>query len=137
MIGRVPRYFPTQSRRILCIRAPHFPVPCREESKERRNARWHTTLLAKSSVLHLGSGRCGKGAARGSGKHLFCGRRMCGWAWQLTVFATQRRLAEEPMVYVLPSCRSSVSPMRCRANDQRLCLPRLPASVPGFSIAVL
>ena len=29
---------------------------CREESKERRNARWHTTLLAKSSVLHLGSG---------------------------------------------------------------------------------
>ena len=37
-------------------RAPHFPVPCREESKERRNARWHTTLLAKSSVLHLGSG---------------------------------------------------------------------------------
>lgn len=35
-------------------RAPHFPVPCREESKERRNARWHTTLLAKSSVLHLG-----------------------------------------------------------------------------------
>ena len=24
-----------------------------------------------------------------------------------------------------------------RANDQRLCLPRLPASVPGFSIAVL
>ena len=24
-----------------------------------------------------------------------------------------------------------------RANDQRLCFPRLPASVPGFSIAVL
>ena len=34
-------------------RAPHFPVPCREESKERRNARWHTILLAKSSVLYL------------------------------------------------------------------------------------
>ena len=50
---------------------------------------------------------------------------------------TQRRLAEEPMVYVLPSCRSSVSPIRRKANDQRLCFPRLPASVPGFSIAVL
>ena len=48
---------------------------------------WHTTLLAKSSVLHLGSGRRGKGAARGSGKHLFCGRRMRGWAWQLMVSA--------------------------------------------------
>lgn len=31
-------------------------VLCREDSKERRNARWHTTLLAKSRVLHLGSG---------------------------------------------------------------------------------
>ena len=31
-------------------------VPCREDSKERRNARWHTTLLAKSRVLRLGSG---------------------------------------------------------------------------------
>ena len=29
------------------------------------------------------------------------------------------------------------SPIRRKANDQRLCLPRLPASVPGFSIAVL
>ena len=27
--------------------------------------------------------------------------------------------------------------VRRKANDQRLCLPRLPASVPGFSIAVL
>ena len=36
-----------------------------------------------------------------------------------------------------PSCRSSVSPISRKANDQRLCLPRLPASVPGFSIAVL
>ena len=35
------------------------------------------------------------------------------------------------------SCRSSVSPISRKANDQRLCLPRLPASVPGFSIAVL
>ena len=37
--------------RPVLHRAPHFPVPCREESKERRNARWHTTLLAKSSVF--------------------------------------------------------------------------------------
>ena len=29
------------------------------------------------------------------------------------------------------------SPIRHMENDQRLCLPRLPASVPGFSIAVL
>ena len=50
---------------------------------------------------------------------------------------TQRRLAEEPMVYVLPPCRSSVFPISRKANDQRLCFPRLPASVPGFSIAVL
>ena len=28
-------------------------------------------------------------------------------------------------------------PIWRKANDQRLCLPRLPASVPGFSIAVL
>ena len=42
--------------RPVLHRAPHFPVPCREESKERRNARWHTTLLAKSSVLHLARG---------------------------------------------------------------------------------
>lgn len=46
----------------------------------------------------------------------------------------QRRLAEEPMVYVLPSCRSSVSPIRHRANDQRLCLPRIPAFVRCFSM---
>ena len=43
--------------RLVLHRAPHFPVPCREESKERRNTRWHTTLPAKSCVLHLGSHR--------------------------------------------------------------------------------
>ena len=43
--------------RLVLRRVPHFPVPCREESKERRNARWHTTLPAKSCVLHLGSHR--------------------------------------------------------------------------------
>ena len=36
---------------------------------------------------------------------------------------------------VLPQQR--FSPISRKANDQRLCLPRLPASVPGFSIAVL
>ena len=33
-----------------------------------------------------------------------------------------------------PSCRSSVLPMRHRANDQRLCLPRIPAFVRCFNI---
>ena len=56
------------------------PAPVREDSKERRNARWHTTLLAKSSVLHLGSGWRRKGAASGYGEYQFCGRRMSGGA---------------------------------------------------------
>ena len=38
------------------------------------------------------------------------------------------------MVYVLLSCRSSVSPIRRRANDQRLCLPRIPAFVRRFNM---
>ena len=29
------------------------------------------------------------------------------------------------------------SPISRKVNNQRLCLPRFPASVPGFSIAVL
>ena len=50
---------------------------------------------------------------------------------------TQRRLAEEPMVYVPLPAAAAFFPIKRRANDQRLCLPRFPASVPGFSIAVL
>ena len=54
---------------------------------------WHTTLPAKSSVLHL----------RFRGKHLLWGRRRRGEGGGGFPPPTWG----EPMVYVLPSCRSS------------------------------
>ena len=60
---------------------------------------------------------------------------MRGWAWQLTVFATQRRLAEEPMVYVLPSCRSSVFPYKAQSNWNTIALYYPPITV-GISFDI-
>lgn len=46
----------------------------------------------------------------------------------------QRRLAEEPMVYVLRPAAAAFFPINRKVNNQRLCLPRIPAFVRCFSI---
>ena len=83
----------------------HFEAPDRADRQEAASL-WHTTLLAKSCVLHLGSGWCGKGAASKCGKHLFCGRRMHEWAWQLTVSAHPAQAYRGTNGVRSPSCSS-------------------------------
>jgi len=41
---------------------------------------------------------------------------MRGWAWQLTVFSTQRRLSEEPMVYVLLPAAAAFFPYKAQGK---------------------
>ena len=75
-----------------------------------------------------------KGLRAAPASTLFCGRRMRGRAWLLTVFAHPAQACRGTNGVHSPSCRSSVLPMRRRANDQRLCLPRIPAFVRCFSM---
>ena len=60
---------------------------------------------------------------------------MRGWAWQLTVFATQRRLAEEPMVYVLLPAAAAFSPYKAQSNWNTIALYYPPITV-GISFDI-